>query len=833
MRSDKNIKPSHYDLEFDLDLEEFSFKGKETIDLRIDEKTDKIVLNSADLDITEVEVFEGENEIEKDDYEIDPEDETLTIDLSSETSGNVKLYLEFEGEISDGLAGLYRGRYNKDGEEKFLATTQFEPADARRAFPCFDEPSMKATFDITMIVDKDLTAISNMPVIEEEDHDGKKKFVFDTTPKMSTYLVYLSAGEFDFIEDDYKDTKLRVATTPGKIEHGKFALESAKKILEYYNNYFGIDYQLPKLDQIAIPDFAAGAMENWGAITYREVALLYDPDVSSTSAKQRIFEVIAHEMAHQWFGNLVTMEWWNDLWLNESFATWLAFKTMAHFYPEWDAWSKFVDEETAGALGLDALKSSHSIEAKIDDPADIPQIFDAISYNKGASVLRMLESHIGEKAFREGIRNYMEEHQYKNTETEDLWNALSNVSDLDVREMMNGWIKQVGYPMVSASLEGNDLKLEQKRFLFEDESDDDTTWMIPIEMKSPKSKSFVMKERKETVEIEDDIDYVKLNVGQSAFFRTNYSDELLEKLKEKISEGGFSSIDRWGIQNDIYALAKSCEIDFDTYLDFIDHYSDEKDYLVCSDIAGHLYGVYRLAEGEFQKKIKEHAVKFYKNIMEWLTWDAKEDEHENLASLRSQVLVYLARMGDTWTIREAQGRFQKLLNGREDIDPNLRGALYSIVAWDGDEDTYDKLKELYENAEHPEEERRLLSSLGAFSNEDLLSKTLDYTFTENVRKQDGYVPVLSVAGNPNGRDLAWPWVKDNWSKLEEIYGKGGNVKLFDTFVRPIGLITDINEEKRINEFFKDKDTSKIDKTLTQSLEKLRINHKFLKYNNAL
>ena len=830
MRLGKEVIPENYNIEIDVNLESHMFSGKEVVSLKINEKTDKIKLHSADLEIKECKI-NGE----KVKHALAEDEELLIVEDFGELDDECELEIEFSGELSDNLAGFYKSKYfDEKGDEKYLATTQFEPADARRAFPCFDEPDFKASFGITLGFDKDLVGISNMPVKEEKTDGDKKKVVFETTPKMSSYLVYLGVGEFEFIEDKLGEVDMRIITTPGKKEQGKFALECSKKFLKYYNDYFGIPYPLPKLDHIAIPDFASGAMENWGAITYREVELLFDEKISSTVRKQRIAEVVGHEMAHQWFGNLVTMDWWNDLWLNESFATWMAYKISDEFFPEWSMWSKFVNEEVAIALNLDGLKSSHPIAATVGKPHEVNQIFDAISYNKGGSLLRMLENYLGEDVFMKGLRIYMKNYQYKNAKTEDLWKSMGEVTDIDVKGIMNGWIEKTGYPILDVGFSENKLSLSQRRFMLEGNGDD-SVWKLPVSVvgfgsgEEGKSHEFIMENKEESVDFDHGV--LKINSEQSGFYRVNYNQKILDGLGNLIKEGKLSNLDRWGLQNDLFALALSGRIKFSSYLEFVEFYKHEKDYLVCTDIASNLYRSYLITSGDLREEIGKHTLAFYKNVFSWLGWDVSKDKDENYRALRSSILIFLSRLEDKEVLEEGKKRFEEFLEDKDSLEADLRTPVFNIVAWNGDQELYDKFVELYENSNSPEDKRRFLWALVGFKDKEILKKALDFALTPSVRAQDSFVPIVSAARNPSLGNYSWEWVKNNWNELEKRYGKGGNVKMLEVFIFPLGLLNDSGLEKEIKAFFESGDSLHlVSKALNQSLERLRINSNFAENN---
>ena len=471
-----SVTPNRYDITLTPNLTEFTFTGEISVEIDISAPTSQLILNAAELDISDATVLLANGtHIEAKEITLDQQMETATLSLNSEVpAGKAVLNSHFRGILNDQLRGFYRCQYvGADDQEHYLATTQFEATDARRAFPCWDEPAAKAVFAVKLIIPSELVALSNTPSISEMLlADGTKSVQFAETPKMSTYLLAFIVGDLACVEGISDDgTIVRVWATKGKEAQGSFALDVSLRLLKYMNWYFDIPYPLKKLDHIAIPDFAAGAMENWGAITYRETALLYDEVNSAANTQQRVAEVVSHEMAHMWFGDLVTMDWWDDLWLNESFASWMGNKAVDHLYPSWDMWTQFVFQDTNSGLSLDGLKNSHPIEVSVGNPAEIGELFDAISYNKGGAVLRMLESFLGEEIFRRGIYNYLSAHSYGNARTEDLWAGLESASGQPVTRVMNTWIKQPGYPVldveVSRNTQGISLSLSQRRFLYD------------------------------------------------------------------------------------------------------------------------------------------------------------------------------------------------------------------------------------------------------------------------------------------------------------------------------------------------------------------------------
>jgi aminopeptidase 2 len=532
--------------------------------LDVIEDTTSISLNTLDVKIHSTKVISGASTITSSpelSYNADTQTTKVSFKDTIAAGSKAKLELSFTGTLNDNMAGFYRSSYKgKDGSTKYLATTQMEPTDARRAFPCFDEPALKAKFTITLIADKQMTCLSNMDPVHEEDVDakyggGKKKAVtFRETPLMSTYLLAFIVGELRMIETHKFRVPVRVFATPDRdIEHGRFSLDLAARTLEFYEQQFNSEFPLPKMDMVAIPDFSAGAMENWGLITYRVVDLLFDEKTSGASTKQRVAEVVQHELAHQWFGNLVTMDFWDGLWLNEGFATWMSWYSCNVFYPEWKVWEGYVTDNLQSALSLDSLRSSHPIEVPVKRADEINQIFDAISYSKGSCVLRMISKYLGEKTFIEGIRRYLKKHAYGNTQTGDLWAALADASGKDVEKVMDIWTKKVGYPVVTVTedAKNSSIHVKQNRFLrTADVKPEEDKTLFPVFLalrtKDGVDEDVTLAEREANFKVKD-LDFFKLNADHSGIYRTSYSPERLGKLGEAAKAGLLSVEDRAGM----------------------------------------------------------------------------------------------------------------------------------------------------------------------------------------------------------------------------------------------------------------------------------------------
>ncbi|MHA7647078.1 M1 family metallopeptidase [Nitrosopumilus sp. S4] len=823
-----DVTPINYNLTFEPNLNKFTFEGTESISVICKKPTNKITMHCAELKIKSCHVICGGKKIKSIPKTNDKKEE-LQITLSEKIKGKATIDLKFQGILNDRLLGFYRSKYTQNGKTKYLATTQFEAADARRAFPCWDEPEAKATFEISIIAENKFTAISNMPVKSKTKIQNKTLYKFSKTPIVSTYLIYLGVGEFEYLTGKVGKIQIRVITTKGNKSKGKFSLELGKKLLTSYEKYFGIKYPLPKLDLIAVPDFAAGAMENWGAITFRETILLYDPKTSSTKTKQFIAEVISHEIAHQWFGNLVTMKWWNDLWLNESFATFMATKFVDKYYPDWDLWNQFVEDAMNVAMGLDSLKTTHPIDVKVNSPAEIREIFDAISYDKGGCVLRMLEHYVGEPNFQKGLKKYLSDFKYKNAKGQDLWDAIGKASKMPVSSMVNTWLKQPGFPLVEINQDGNNLHLKQKRFLLEDNKKfRKGIWSIPLSIGLDKeiskklfsTKSLSLKLPKNT------LGFVA-NYGRKGFYRVKYDEGILLDLKMLVDEKRIPAIDRWAIQNDLFSLCVSGDEQVRNYLDFSDAYLDEDSYLASVNVAHNLTSLYfRAFDEKFAEEIRSYTLNYLKKLLHNLGWEPRKSDKHTDALLRSFVIFTLGKMDDDEVTEEALRRYEKFLKSPSSIPPDLISPICSIAAWNGNAKTHAQLTKLYKTSKTMEEKLRFLGAMCGFKDKKLLIKTLNFSQTTEVRSQNMQLPIMQVASNPYGKQVLWPWLKKNWTKLNKKVGHGN--PLFNRIVASISSVADDSMENEIKSFFKKNPTPGTERTQAQTLERIRINSKMLR-----
>jgi puromycin-sensitive aminopeptidase len=740
----------------------------------------------------------------------DKDNETVTFTFEDElVAGEYKLEIELVGEIADSLYGWYRSQYKDGDETKWLAVTQFEATSARNAFVCIDEPSAKATFDVTLNVDPGHTAISNTEVVKSEESDGVKSVKFATTPIMSTYLLAFLVGEFEYIETTNDEgVVVRVYTTAGKKKQGQFALDVAAKTLSFYKEYFSIAYPLTKLDMIAVPDFAAGAMENWGAVTYRETAILVDEKNSSLATKQWTAMVVAHELAHQWFGNLVTMGWWTDLWLNEGFASWVEYLAVDHLFPEWNMWTQFVTDDYNHARDLDALDNTHPVEVEVHHPREIDEIFDAISYQKGASVIRMLHAYLGEADFKKGLHDYLTKHSYSNAATADLWDALEKASGKPVSEIMGAWTNLPGHPV----LWFEDGKIRQERF-FADPSAKQTNqvWPVPVEINGAN----ILMEDAQLVLSSAGQNNFKPNQGQTGFYVVGYTEDWLKNLAPKLSSADFPVVDKFGVLSDSFDLIKSDKLTSVAGLELIATLQNETDMAVWDGLLDGLGSIMGVVDDETMDELEKFGSWLAKPRFDQLGWEPKEGESHFDALLRPRLIGLVGR-DDAATLTKARELFET-----GNIHADIRGSVYALVGRYGDETTYEKFYAMYKATEDQEEQGRLTRAMAQFKQPELAERTLKFGLSNEVRAADSIRPVLGVVLNRHTGDIGWKFIQDNWDTIVKRYGSGGHLLTY--FVDAIGgAFCTQDKANEVKTFFATHEAKGAERKVKQAIERIEL-----------
>ncbi|MDP2669346.1 MAG: M1 family metallopeptidase [bacterium] len=821
-----DVVPNHYTIQLEPDLVKNTFQGIETIQLDVKRRTKKITFHSVDLKINVACIDETLIDNIKEDKKM----ETATLVLKKALKpGKATLMLQFDGELNDKLHGFYRSTYkNAEGQEKVIASTQFESTDARRAFPCWDEPAKKATFQITLIVDEGLTAISNARVVRETPFPpvpGKKEVVFATTMKMSTYLVAFIVGEFEKTGPKYVGASpVRVCYVPGKENLTGYGHAIGAFSLAFFSQYYNIPYPGGKLDLIAIPDFASGAMENLGAITFRETAVLVDENRASRAELERVADVVSHENAHMWFGDLVTMKWWNSIWLNEAFATFMEMLAVDAWKPEWRRWDSFTFSR-AVAMYVDGLKSTRPIEFPVKAPEEAAGMFDVLTYEKGASILRMLEQFLEEEVFRDGIRVYLRRHKYGNAETGDLWNAIEDSSGRPVRALMNSWIFQPGYPLISVRANGNSLILSQSHFQYlEDGKDSERKWQVPVFFrgKTKNGKEFrntaLLKNHELTIEMSEPVDWVVVNAGGHGYYRTHYSPGLMVALERNLMEN-LLPVERFSLVNDTWATTLAGLTGVSEYLSLLNRLQYDTDINVWSAIISSCRQLNRIFGKDGHPMFKLQIDRILLPAFNRLGWYPKHGESELDGQLRGDLLSALGTLAEhSDSQMRAKELYAEFERNPAAVDRNLVPALVAIVAYTGREKEYEKFFLNFKNAPTPQEEQRYLFALADFRDPDLIKRTLELTVSGEVRTQNAPYLMRSLLLNISESDMVWSFMKSHWEEMCKKYPDNSISRMCEG----ITALIKPELEADVKEFFAQNPVKQGKKQISQHLEKLRI-----------
>jgi puromycin-sensitive aminopeptidase len=827
----EQYNPKHYELYLDISEDKQTFTGTVSLSGRkVGKPSKRITLHQKAIRVSKATVFQKQKDGSFDEItisRINTQDSYDEVRLHSDKTlypGEYTITLEFSGKITDNMDGIYPSRFKEDGIDKKLIATQFESHHAREAFPCIDEPEAKATFDLHLTHAKDETALGNTPITNEKIVGNRKTTSYDTTPFMSTYLLAFVVGDIAYQEAVSKNgVKIRTYATKHQVEHTAFALDIAVKCMDYYEEYYDIPFPLGKCDFIALPDFASGAMENWGLITFREQTLLMDPDSTSLMTKQYVAIVVAHELTHQWFGNLVTMRWWTDLWLNEGFASWMEYLAINHLFPEWDLWTQFAVDEQQHAMKIDSLEHTHPVEVEVNHPDEIRSIFDAISYQKGASMIHMLHDYLGADHFRDGLRHYLKKHSYKNTHTIDLWQALEDVTKMPVKNFMGVWTSQSGFPIVNVKQEGDHLVIEQSKFVTNPESPargDDTLWPIPLHASELSNQTAIKKLT--NIPLIGNTVPAKINNGQTGFYRVNYSHEMQQKQIEMIDNGKFSAVDRMGLLADSFETTRSCYQSVSEYLDLLSHYDDEHQLPAWEIISGSL-GTIRATlsvddtSTELRVAMKPWIKNFIKPQLKKLgTVEIKNEDH--LDTLLRPLIVGMAAGSDEPSVLAfvTSSYASRLAEGESSIDPNLRGIVYATIARLGGLEEFEQLLKMYKETTSSDEKLSLTAGITSFEQSEVHARILELIKSDTIRTQDNGYWIAYSFMNRYSRAATWEWMKDNWDWLQDTMGTDMSFSRM-----PIYAARQFADQDKIDDyvnFFKDKLDPSILRSYNQGLE---------------
>ncbi len=821
------VAPRHYAIELEPDLEAATFAGSVAIDIVITEPAGSIVLNAAELSVARARLCTPQAEAEELDFALNAESERLTLSRRHGTgefaSGPARLEISFTGVLNDQLHGFYRSTYTDDaGAVHTIATTQFESTDARRAFPCFDEPALKATFATTLVVDEGLLAVSNTAETDREPlTDGRVRVSFAPSMVMSTYLVAFVVGPLEATGAiDCGGVPVRVIHRPGRGDQTGFALDVAAHALEWYSDYYGLPYPSDKLDLVAIPDFAFGAMENLGCVTFREVLLLVDEAAASQPDLQRVADVINHELAHMWFGDLVTMAWWEGIWLNEAFATFMETACTDAYRPDWKAWSTFCLSR-ASALSTDALGNTRAVEYPVHSPAEAEDMFDVITYEKGAALVRMLEQYLGAEAFRAGVRLYLRRHAHANTVTADLWDALAGASGQPVRQIMEGWILQGGHPAVSATATEHGLEVAQRHFTLDPGQADDRSWVVPLRLRVRQQEGgrrelrLLLDQTRRTLTVAA-TEVVTLNSRASGFYRDEVGAEVLAAVSAA-GPGDRNAEERHGLIDDAWAATLAGRIDSPAFLDLVlTGFTGERDLTVWQAIAGALGHLRRLLDGDAAQRFGELVAASSDPAATETGIDPAPEggEDDRTRELRATLVRLRGATADRAATIEACR--QRL----DHSDPTLAAAALAVVAAHGDAADFARIRRRFEKASDPQTEQRHLAALADFPDAELVRSILEGTLDGSVRTQDGpYLIRRALANRRCGPD-GWDFLAEHWDRLLAIFPTNYSL------ARMLEGVTALDQAElaaRVRDFMAAHPLPQGTKQVAQHLERLDIN----------
>jgi len=812
------VRPERYELRLAPDLASSTFAGEVDVDLQVDRPTDRLTCNAAELEVQEAWVLVGDRRLEAT-TELDEELEQLHVVLPEPLpAGAARLHVRFSGVLNDKLRGFYRSSYvAEDGETRRIAVTQFEPTDARRAFPCWDEPSFKAVFGVTLDVDADLLAISNGPELERHPLDGGRvRIRFADTMPMSTYLVAFVVGPLEVTGPvDVDGIPLRIVHRPGQSGLAGFALEVGAFALRWYADYYGIAYPGDKVDMVAVPDFAFGAMENLGCVVYRETLLLVDPETATQAELVAVVDVIAHELAHMWFGDLVTMSWWNGIWLNEAFATFMEARCAEAFRPAWQRWMHF-GRERSTAFDVDALESTRPIEYPVITPQDAEGMFDTLTYQKGSAVVRMLEQYLGADAFRDGIRRYLQAHQYGNTETGDLWDALEAETGEPVRATMDSWIFQGGFPLVRASRDGDRLVLEQRRFRYRDGAEDDTRWRVPVLVRAGgREQRTLLEERTQALDVGAGDGAVLVNAGGHGFYRVDADADLRQALLDGI--GDLAPLERYAVLDDTVALVLRGDRSVGDLAALLQRLADagETDLSIWQLAASAIDVVDRIAADDERAAVSSWVRDLLAPLAAALGDEVRPDDDDRRRAVRGLVLGLRGVHGDPAAAAVAEALWDRTRRG-EAVDAELAAGALKAVAVTADADRYDALIERFRSGATPQEQVRHLYAAATVADAALFRRYLDLLATDEVRSQNLAFAYRAALRNREHGLEAWTVVRDRWDSIRDRLPFNATQRL----VEGVADIVDRAVADEVTAFLAERPVPEAERLIAQHVERM-------------
>lgn len=790
------FSPENYVIKLDIDNNHHLFSGTVEIKGRLAKNNDSIQLHAKDLTITECSIDGAPVAYSYENYDV------LRLMKDGLRTGEHLVTLSFHGKITDSMHGLYPCYYIHDGKKKELFATQFESHHAREVFPCIDEPAAKATFDLELTTQPNQVVLSNMPHIRQSELSDRLVTTFDTTPRMSTYLLAFVVGD---LHKKSAKTKSGVevnvwATIAQQKNQLDFALQSAVETLEFYENYFETPYPLPKCDHVALPDFSSGAMENWGLITYREIALLADQKRSSIDHKHHVALVIAHELAHQWFGNLVTMKWWNDLWLNESFANMMEYLAIDALHPEWNIWLQFSTNEAIAALRRDSIDGVQAVQVDVDDPEEIDSLFDpSIVYAKGGRLLRMVQTYIGNDAFRKGLKNYFDKYSYQNTVGNDLWKALEESSGKKITYIMNEWISRPGYPVVTVEREKDSLSISQSQFFIGPHKETGRQWPIPLDADDNKAPKLLDNKKISYLSLSP----IRLNLSDSAHFITHYDEKSMESHINNIRIGSFDTLGRLQVLHESTLLARGGVISSGQLIPILQSYLNEPHEAVWDIIAVALADLRKFVEDNqtAESKLRIFSQWLAKKQYKRLGWEQANEESENDTKLRSTIIGMTLYGENEQAIQQAMKLYSS--TDKESIDTEIRSLVYSAAARYGDTTVVDELMNMYRLTVSSELRHDICLGVTSTKNPDKIFQLLEMLKDSSIIKpQDVYLWFALLIRGKDSRTITWKWLRHNWDWVETTY-KGD--KSYDDFPRYVsGALNTREQLEEYREFFEPK-----------------------------